>query len=108
MLLTPAVPASRDITERIAIMTKVITAIFESHADTARAVKSLASAGFGRDQIRFITSEQFDGNGFGISIQSNRTYELLTESLREERSADSSLTDLAEHSINRLAMPAAK
>ncbi|MCA9274856.1 MAG: ferritin-like domain-containing protein [Phycisphaerales bacterium] len=30
--------------------------------------------------------------------------ELLTETLREERNADSLLTDLAEHSINKLAM----
>jgi ferritin-like metal-binding protein YciE len=35
-------------------------------------------------------------------------HELLTESLREERNADSLLTDLAENAINRLAMLAAK
>lgn len=37
----------------------------------------------------------------------DEAYELLTESLREERNADSSLTDLAENTINRLAMLAA-
>lgn len=35
-------------------------------------------------------------------------HELLTESLREERNADSLLTDLAENAINRLAMLASK
>jgi|TARA_R110000782_G_scaffold13976_5_gene40937 ferritin-like metal-binding protein YciE len=38
----------------------------------------------------------------------DEAHELLTESLREERNADSQLTDLAEHAINRLAMLASR
>ncbi len=45
---------------------------------------------------------------FARVLGMDEAYELLTESLREERNADSSLTDLAEHSINRLAMLAAR
>ena len=37
----------------------------------------------------------------------DKAYELLTKTLEEERTADSSLTDLAENTINKLAMLAA-
>lgn len=45
---------------------------------------------------------------FARVLGMDEAYELLTESLREERNADSSLTDLAENTINRLAMLAAR
>lgn len=51
-------------------MTKVITAIFESHADAARAVEGLAAAGFGHDQISFVASDEFDVDSFGVETHS--------------------------------------
>lgn len=51
-------------------MTKVITAIFETHSDAARAVESLAAAGFTNDEISFIASDEFDVDTFGVETHS--------------------------------------
>lgn len=45
---------------------------------------------------------------FARVLGMDQAQELLTETLREERNADSLLTDLAENAINRLAMLAAR
>ncbi|MCC5823128.1 MAG: general stress protein [Phycisphaerales bacterium] len=47
-------------------MSKVITALFESHAQAAHALESLVASGFRKDNISFIASDEFDVDTFGV------------------------------------------
>tara|TARA_R110000782_G_scaffold13976_5_gene40936 strand:+ start:17720 stop:18217 length:498 start_codon:yes stop_codon:yes gene_type:complete len=51
-------------------MTNVLTAIFETHTEAARAIESLAAAGFGHDEISFVASDEFDVDSFGVETHS--------------------------------------
>lgn len=51
-------------------MTKILTAVFETHTQAARAVESLAAAGFGHDEISFVASDEFDVDTFGVETHS--------------------------------------
>lgn len=47
-------------------MSKVLTAVFETHPDAARALESLVAAGFETSRISFIASDDFDADTFGV------------------------------------------
>ncbi len=47
-------------------MSKVLTAIFDSHPEAARALESLVAAGFDTSKISFIASDDFDADTFGV------------------------------------------
>jgi hypothetical protein len=51
-------------------MTKILTAVFETHTQAARAVESLVAAGFGHDEISFVASDEFDVDTFGVETHS--------------------------------------
>ena len=47
-------------------MSKVLTAIFETHANAAQAIESLVAAGFDSSKVSFIASDDFDADTFGV------------------------------------------
>lgn len=51
-------------------MTKVLTAIFDTHPDAARALEDLVAAGFETSKISFIASDDFDADTFGVESHS--------------------------------------
>lgn len=51
-------------------MSKVLTAIFDSHPEAARALESLVAAGFETSKISFIASGDFDADTFGVQSHS--------------------------------------
>jgi hypothetical protein len=51
-------------------MSKVLTAIFDSHPEAARALESLVAAGFDTSKISFIASDDFDADTFGVESHS--------------------------------------
>lgn len=51
-------------------MSKVITAVFESHDNAAGALESLVASGFDSSDISLVASEEFDRESFGVRTQS--------------------------------------
>tara|TARA_R110000868_G_scaffold411617_1_gene706325 strand:+ start:412848 stop:413345 length:498 start_codon:yes stop_codon:yes gene_type:complete len=51
-------------------MSKVITAVFESHNNAAGALESLADNGFANSDISLVASEDFQSESFGIETHS--------------------------------------
>lgn len=47
-------------------MSKVTTALFESHPQAAMALEALVAAGFPKENISFVASDEFDVDTFGI------------------------------------------
>jgi hypothetical protein len=50
--------------------TKVVTGLFDSHADAAMALEALIARGFDKSDISFIASDEFDHETFGVETHS--------------------------------------
>jgi hypothetical protein len=51
-------------------MSKIITAVFDTHPNAAAALESLVSYGFASSEISFVASDEFDVDTFGVEIHS--------------------------------------
>lgn len=51
-------------------VSKILTAVFESHPNAASALESLVAAGFDSSTISFVASDDFDHDAFGVETHS--------------------------------------